>query len=181
MLALGGCGTTQAPANTPTDAEIQVAYQRAVEAFAWFDRAAMPADWEDYVLAEGEHFDWQYFRVLHDSINTLADLEAHLNSIFTADVVRELFDSHQHELYRDFGGVLRTTGGERGWNISAGEETHEIIRVNDQEIIYRVTVEVLDIETLEEVVDTVVYDFNYIFEDGRWLLFDKLCDFSWRI
>ena len=156
-------------ANTPTDAEIEEVYQRAVDAFAWFDREAMPHDWEDYVLDEGEHFDWQYFRVLHDDINTLTDLEAHLNNIFTTDVVRGLFDMSPHQMYRDFDGVLRTTGGERGWRMDVVDEVHEIIRESGQRIIYRVTVDILDWDTLEEVVDTEVHEFVYELIDGQWL------------
>jgi len=140
-----------------------------VEAFAWFDREAMPNDWEDYVFEEGEHFDWQYFRVLHDDINTLADLEAHLNSIFTSDVIRELFDMHPHQMYRDFDGVLRTTGGERGWRMDVSDEVHEIIRENDQRIIYRVTVDILDVDTLQQVVDAEVHDFILTLVNGSWL------------
>ena len=71
--------------------------------------------------------------------------------------------------YREFHGVLYTLSGERGWNIAAGEETHEIIRESDTRIIYRVTVEMLDVDTLETVVDTEIHEFVYELIDGQWL------------
>jgi len=152
-------------ANTPTDAEIEAAYQRAVEAYAWFDRESLPSDWEDQIEDENG---WIYTRVDHESISTLADLQAHLHDIFTAEVVSGMFDRSGSN-YREFHGVLYTLGGERGWNITAGEETHEIIRESDTRIIYRVTVEILDVDTLETVVDTEVHEFVYELIDGQWL------------
>ncbi|MCL2566291.1 MAG: hypothetical protein FWE24_10900 [Defluviitaleaceae bacterium] len=149
------------------DTEIEAAYQRAVEAFTWFNKSTMPADWENQVTDENGNV---YMRVIHDNISTLADLEAHLYSIFVPDIVNELFNAFlPHQMYRDFDGALHTMGGDRGGDLTKGDEVHEIIRESDQRIIYRVSVDVLDIDTLSRVVDTEVYDFVYELIDGEWL------------
>ena len=76
---------------------------------------------------------------------------------------------HPPPIYRDFDDVLHTPGGGRGSDLTRGGEVHEIIRENDHRIIYRVTVDVLDWDTLKEVIDYVVYDFILTLVDGRWL------------
>ena len=110
---------------------------------------------------------YTFNRVIHDNIRTFADMEEYLKTIFTEELVREILTEDVR--HRDIDGVLYVIGGDRGSNLTRGREYHEIIRENEHRIIYRVTVDVLDIETLEEVVDTVVYDFALEFTDGRWL------------
>ena len=157
-------------ANTPTDAEIEAAYQRAEEAYAWFEREVLPFDFDDYAIVQDEvnTLPTEYYRVIHDSISTLADLEAHLRTIFTEDIVRSLMNNNVM-LYRDIDGALYTVGAERGGRMDAGDEVHEIIRESDNRIIYRITVDILDWDTLETVVDTEVHEFVYELIDGQWL------------
>ncbi|MCL2420737.1 MAG: hypothetical protein FWD03_02665 [Defluviitaleaceae bacterium] len=150
---------------TPTDAEIEAAYLKAAEVFRWFDMTTMPHDWEDQIEDENG---FTYVRITYDGINTLADLEAYLHNIFAPALVSDMFNLIP-DRFRDFDGVLYAIGADRGGMLDRGDETHEIIRESNQRIIYRVTVDVLDWDTLEEVIDTVVYDFVYEFVDGKWV------------
>jgi len=147
----------------PTDTEIEALYQQAVEAMSWFRWEPMPHDSEDTVLNE---YGFVYLRVIFDGISSLASLEAYLHTIFTADIVADLMGT---ALYREFDGVLFALGTSGSWDRTRGDEVHEIIRDGDQRVIYRVTVDVLDLDTLEEVVDTVTYDFVLTLVDGNWL------------
>ena len=155
---------TSTDQNSPTDSEIKASYHKAVEAFSWFDMTTMPHDENQTVNENGR----LYVRVLYDGINTLSDLYAYLRNIFTVEVINEMFNIIPNR-FREFNGVLYVLGGDRGGDITRGDETHEIIRECDDRIIYRITVDVLDWDTLEEVVDTVVYDFVYTLVDGQWL------------
>ena len=179
LLAFTACGNdtatetgvTEQPPTTlssnqpPTDAEIEAIYQRAVEVFGWFDMTTMPHDVEDQMEDENG---WVFVRVVYDGINSLADLEAYLHSIFTPDVVSDMFNIIPNR-FRDFDGALYVLGADRGGMLDRGDKIHEIIRESGQRIIYRVTVDVLDWETLDVVVDTVTYDFVLSLVDGNWL------------
>jgi len=146
-----------------TDAEIGALYNKAANAFGWFDMETMPLD---TTYEEVDENGMVYWRVDFEGIYTLADLEVHLSSIFAPEIASELLAGG---LYREFEGVLYAIGAGRGGMLDRGGETHEIIRESDQRIIYRVTVDVLDLETLEEVVDTVVYDFALNLVGEKWL------------
>jgi len=171
MLIVSACNSTETEqvtdASVLTNTEIEAAYQRAVEAFIWFDLTPMPRDWENQIKDE---YGNMFARVIHDEINTLAHLEAHLRSIFTPELVSEiLYMNYPYLFYRDFDGVLYVRDVDRGSSLTKGDETHEIIRVSDEKIIYRVAVDIFDRDTLDEVIDTEVHDFAYVLVDGRWL------------
>ena len=148
-----GCGDD---VSQPTDYEIAQMYNAAWEAMGWFDKTTMPIEWQNDEL---------YHRVVHDTIGTFAELEAHLLSIFAADIVSRLLHDSR---YRDIDGVLHARAADRGSNLFAGGEVHEIIRVSDYEIIYRVSVDIYgyDLVTLSEI---EVSDFRLILWDGNWV------------
>ena len=154
------------PGKDPSDASIKAAYEKAVEAFSWFYLVAMPLD-SDNVK---KHGDFTFNKVVHDTIGTFAELEAYMGTIFTKELVKKTL-ADASELYRDFDGVLYAVDAARGSNIFAGEETHEIIRVSDSEITYRVSVNMYDgpaddkNSKLEEV---KVFNFSYVLMDGNW-------------
>jgi len=149
--------------NILTDAEIEALYKKAIKAYGWFDMTTMPLDTTYEEVDENGFVLW---RVDFSGIETMANLEAYLSSIFTSEIVDELLTDSR---YREFDGILYAIGADRGGMLDRGDETHEIIRESNEKIIYRVTVDVLDIETLEDVVDTVVYDFVLALVDGNWL------------
>jgi len=156
----------------PTDTQLEMIYHRAVEAYSWFRMASMPADSEDTATDEDGNI---YFRVVVDGINSLIDLETHLRTIFATDIVDDLMDfRHPPAMYRDFDGVLFTVGGERGADITRGGESHEIIRTTREHhgydlIVYRVIVDILDVDNLQEVVGFEIYDFSLSLVDGNWI------------
>ena len=104
---------------------------------AWFRWESMPFDSYDTVYDEDGNV---YFRVTVDGINSIADLEIHLHTIFAADIVEDLMDfRHPPVMYRDFDGVLFTVGRAGGMDDTRGGESHEIIsniREDNLNIIY---------------------------------------------
>jgi len=153
----------------PTDEEIEALYQRAVEAFGWFQMSSMPEDQTQTRVCENG---FTYWRVDVEGISTLAELEAHLDSIFAANIVSELLSNTT--IYREFDGVLYTIGASRGGMLDRGDKVHEIIRTTREHlgysvIIYSVTVDVLNVENLDEVVGFEIYQFPLERIDGVWL------------
>ena len=172
FMLIDTTGTSLEQSGQPTDAEIEAFYNKAVEAMSWFRMASMPADYEDTTTDEDGNI---YYRVVVDGINSLADLEAHLHTIFATDIVEDLMDFRHHPvMYRDFDGVLHTVGGARGGDITRGDEVHEIIRTTREHhgydfMVYRVIVDILGGENLDEVIDYELYDFSLSRVDGDWI------------
>lgn len=167
-VAVEGPSETGAAEISPlTDEEVAGAYQKAVEAFGWFEFGTMPADYEDVKEADG----YRYYRVTHDTIKTYEDLRSYLQAMFTDEIVERLLagDGSGILLYRDFDGSLYTISAGRGSDITKGEETYEMIREGDKKVIYRVTVEVCDDPFEETVAGTEQYDFPLEYIDGRWV------------
>jgi len=159
-LTLGGA---------PSDIEIRAMYQKAREAYdEWFAMGTLPTTGQG-VDVPGER--WPYWRVAHDRISSMADLRAYLNSLFTEDVVAKLISNSS---YRDVNGVLHVMPADGGGDRSKGAEVHEIIRISDTEIVYRVSVDILEfiyekMEYGDNVVDVEIHNFRLVFENGKWL------------
>ncbi|MCL1934915.1 MAG: IseA DL-endopeptidase inhibitor family protein [Defluviitaleaceae bacterium] len=147
-----------------SDTEIKTKYAVASEVFSWFDSETMDV-YEDIFVEEDNKI---YWLVNHYHINSLEDLQTYLSSIFTNNVIDEIF-SDQYFLYREIDGKLYVLGASRPHDITVGKEFHEIIRINDYEIIYRVYVEIMNGNNFEKVVDTIYHDFILLYEDGLWL------------
>ena len=174
LLVFAGCSQVEAPMPEPptiSDAEIEAKLQNAWEAMAWFRLSSMPVEWElePHAVSEDGMY---YWIVIHEAIGSMADLEAHLRSIFVEDIVTYLlFDQR---LYRDFDGVLHSSPGDRGGRVDVGNENREIIRVSANEIIYRVHLDILewDADAMEwtgEIYEVEIHDFHLIYADGLWL------------
>jgi hypothetical protein len=120
------------------------AYKKAVEAYGWFDLTTMPTAYDTDADVR-EHEGQQYFRVVHETIKTLADLENYLRSLFSDNIVTNLlFPEDGEKRYRDFDGILYAIPADRGTDINKGEETYEVVQESDSSrIIFRVTVELL--------------------------------------
>jgi len=146
---------TKNPQTTPTDAQIESAYKAAVEAYGWFDMGTKvkgtaeakekSLDGKSYSLADFEQF------------HTLSELETYLKEIFSDEIISGLL---ARDLYRDIDGELYGIAADRGSDITAGEETHQIIRETEQKIAYHVTVALLD-EERKNSIDQKEYDFKY--------------------
>jgi len=148
-----------------SDDEIKAIYQRAFQSFAWFDMTTMPVDESHTLEIDGETF----WRVSHDKISTLRELELYLKAIFTDDIVLKLLSLFSR--YRDIDGVLYTIGGDRPHSSLTGDEIHEIIRLSDAVIVYRVSVEMFDNPFwMDEanLLKIAVHDFHLLYIDGAW-------------
>lgn len=143
-----------------TDEEVKLAYEKAREAYSWFDLTTMNVDANSQKEYNGDI----YMKVNQDGIQSLSDLEAYLHSIFSDEIVDSLLETNR---YIDIDGALYAIPADRGTNIFAGEEHHKIIRESDK-IIYEVTVDILD-ENFEKVVEQEVYSFSYEFIEGKWV------------
>lgn len=157
------CFVACSSSKIPTDEEVIFAYQQAEEAYSWFDLTTMPVVDNSEIEYNGN----TYLKVNHSSIESFSDLEKYLHSIFSDDIVDSLLENNR---YVDIDGVLYASPADRGTNIFAGEQHHEIIRENDKKIIYKVSVDILD-DDLEKVVDKEVYSFAYEFseKENRWV------------
>ncbi|MCL2112144.1 MAG: hypothetical protein FWH32_07875 [Clostridiales bacterium] len=161
-----GSGTGGGSAPAITDAEVEALYEEAVKAYNWFNLAAMPIDGSVSAELDG----MTYNKVDYPGISTHADLEAYLGTLFTADIVGDLLG--ENETYVDIGGELYAIDGARGANIMMGDETHEVIREGDDEILFRVFVNVFDGPFMDEeskIEGVEVYDFTLVPVGGNWL------------
>ena len=146
--------------NTLEDSRIEEAYQSARKAMSWFLVDTLPVS-KDMHQIDDRH----YYRVNHPYINTMADLRAHLESLFSTDIVNELLDTF---LYCEIDGVLYDMPASRGTDIFKGEETLEIIYKNESQYTVSVTVENLG-EDLTTVVGYSTHDMIYEMVDGLWV------------
>ena|GEM_PF-2651402 len=148
---------------SPTDAELEAAYKKAVEAYGWFYGATMPVDKDATKEDNGK----TYSKVNHATIKTLADLESYLKTIFTVELVAKIMADNDR--YRDFEGALYVIPAEASVNpLKAGQEV-EITRESATKIVCKVTVDILEDADSEEVVDTEAFIFNYFLVGEVWL------------
>ena len=177
VFALAGCGHAEEPPeiyiNTEpyalSDAIVEQLYQRAWTLYSWFVLTTIPyIDFEDSAPTD----DWWGVRVTHETFTTMASLKSALESLFAEDIVEELLALDR---FREYDGVLYTVAADRGTDISLGGEIHEIIRVSAYEIIYRVSVDVLEFDEGRQtwiegtVADVKINDFHIVYVGGNWL------------
>jgi|GEM_PF-6354614 len=141
------------------DNEIHAIYQKALKIYYWFEVSTLDADFEQKIDVENR----SYFRVI-DEITKFRELVIFMNSVLDYKIVDDLLSKNY---YIDVDGKLYGIMADRGTHMLRGEETYEIIRISDNEIIYEVTVEVLDDE--RRVVDYETYNFYLkYYIDGKW-------------
>lgn len=156
------------PYDGPDDEEVLAAYRSAVEAYWWFQVETLPLDRTDSREVDGQ----VYYRVDYPGIDSTASLRGYLKSLFSDDLVEKLlpYDGTQ---YIDIDGKLYGLDGGRGTDITRGGETAQVLRDdNPNRCTVRVTVEVVDPEQNDAVVDTVVYDFPYEKVGEKWIFTD---------
>lgn len=144
----------------PTDAQVQEAYDAAVEAMIWFDLSSMD------VLADSTPEPDGARMVDHPTIKTLADLKAHLHGLFSEEIVATMLPDDGTK-YRDVNGRLYVREGARGGDITRGDATYQIIRSDPKKILYRATVEELS-DDLETVVGHADVDVTYEYTEAGW-------------
>jgi len=149
-----------------TDDMINESYQKAVEAYSWFDATTMPVDYSD----RKELYGFEYYKVTHDTIKSCADLKSYLQTLFSDDIVEKLLAGDGSIIrYRDIDGALYAIPADRGSDITKGKETYEIVRESDTKILYKVFVEIYDDPVSQNVTGTEEHDFQYECINGRWV------------
>lgn len=164
VFSIAGCNK-DGQANIPDDAKVKADYERAVEAYEWFDLTTMEIDYAD----SKDYNNVKYNRVKHPTIKTLGDLESYLKTIFSKEISERLIQgSGQPKHYADIDGALYAVDSQRGADITKGQETYEIVRESDKKIIFKVNVEVVDPQT-QSVTGNEVHNFTYELVDGKWV------------
>ena len=161
---------TAAPelAEGPTDEEILAAYQMAEEAYGWFVLAPPELDrTEQRTVGE-----LTYCRVDDPRFSNLAELRGYLKTLFSDTLVDQLLPIDGTQ-YVELDGVLYTIDGGRGADMTKGEETVQVLRDEaPARYTVRVTVEVVDPEQDNAVVNTLTFDFPYEKVGEKWIFTD---------
>lgn len=170
---------SQKPAR-PTDEEVLAAYNRAAEVFSWYagySDEGLALDGTDMIslplLENGGEI--VMFRVTRPGLNNMDELRAYLKTIFSDEVVDGLM--------KDFPlgaagfadgpeGGLYCSGAGRGSDISRGGVTVEVVWPLEEEPVQctvRASVELLDLNDLQTVTGTQVYEFPYQKVGEKWV------------
>ncbi|MBE6687700.1 MAG: hypothetical protein E7588_00295 [Ruminococcaceae bacterium] len=152
---------------------IQEKYAIAKEAYFWFEVNSLPPAEHGVDINSIKEIDGlYYYKVGHDTIKSLSDLESYLKSIFSDEITARLMEEGK-EKYIDVEGELWAVDAQRGTDISVGNVIFTLQKKGDNKVVYSAHVEELDLETLETV-GMKVYD--YVYEKTpagwRWTEFD---------
>ena len=159
--------STQSSEGPLADEEVLSAYDRAVDAYSWFDLCTMPSN--------GSMRDWNggaYQKVDYPGIETLEDLKTYLCGIFSSDVVADLLPEEIiGQQYCDIDGTLYVKPGARGADPYKGEITETVEKVSATAYTVNVTVEILA-EDRQTVTGLECYSFPYELVGERWVFTD---------
>lgn len=156
--------SSAAPGSVPAaDKPILSAYQKAVEAYGWFDLTTMPTEDGPFMQYDGG----AYQKVNCGGIRTYAELKAYLRTLFADGIVDRLLKEAGNR-YRDIDGALYAEPADRGADITKGKETDRIVRKSGTEAAVEATVELVDYNT-GEVTGQEEYEFPCAFKDGNWV------------
>jgi hypothetical protein len=162
--------TTPAPKRdskyfSPSNAQMDGNYNRAVEIFSWFKTTTLPTDPKVTAKYNGS----TYFKVNFPSITKQADLENTASQMFTADIVSSLINESFPNQYIEISGVLYAQPSDKGASSSNGKQNFSVIRNGDFNIIYRVETEILD-PVSKQVQKVEKDDFHFDYHgNGIWL------------
>ncbi len=142
-----------------SDPEIDSIYRRAVKIFRWFQGGNMDSHCEQRIVIDNR----TYCNVIGE-LTKYQELIDMMNSVLDYEIVESLLSNSK---YIDVDGDIYQRPSSRGSDIYKGEETYEIIRINEKKILYRVTVEVLGDEKM--VTGYEIHDFYLkYYTDGKW-------------
>ena len=147
-----------------TNEEILAAYDRAEEAYSWFDLETLPCGTEERTV-DG----WTYRRVTYPGMDNLADLRAYLRGLFSEELVESLLETGgDRPLYRDVEGTLyvHPTSLER-------DDTARVIATEVEpygETGYSVQVSVETSDQWALVVEDHVFPYEFV--GDRWVFTD---------
>ncbi|NLO90330.1 MAG: hypothetical protein GX088_08440 [Clostridia bacterium] len=146
-----------------TDEEIMDLYNKAKEAYGWFDLTTIPFDSEKYIEINGE----KYYEVVQPGITSKKVLADYLNEFFTENITEGLMAASSNR-YVERDGKLYVLPADRGTDIFKGEESYELSRVSDNQIKLMVKVEIYDDPDKRNVIDYEQYDYLLELTDNGW-------------
>lgn len=161
-LALTACGGTKLPEN----AVVTEQYQKAAEAYGWFDMMSLKSDANQKKEQNGS----LYYKVTDTRFPTMAALEEYLKSLFSDEITARLLSSDN---YAEIDGALYTRGGARGADITKGEERYKILQKEDH-VVVEVEVDVIEDLDSGNITGTETYEFPFEQRDGRWVFTEFL-------
>jgi len=138
-------------------------YDKAKEAYEWFDLTTIPHDSKNYIEVDGV----TYYEVVQPGINSKKALADYLNGFFTDNITEELMNTSS-DRYVEQEGKLYVLPADRGTDILKGEETLEFLRESDTKIKFTVTVETYDDPDQQNVVGHEKHDFFLEYTDNGW-------------
>ena len=163
FLAVISASCTKTADTELTEDEVVELYNKAKEAYGWFDLTTIPYDKEKYIEADGE----KYFEVVQPGITSKKALADYLNGFFADDITEGLM-AMSSDRYVEYEGKLYVLSADRGTDIFKGAESYEVIRVSEKQIKLAVTVEIYEDPMQKNVTGYKQYDFFLEFSDGRW-------------
>ncbi len=146
-----------------TDDEVFQLYNKAREAYEWFDLKTIPHDSERYIEVNGE----RYFEVVQPGMNSKKALVDYLNGLFTGDITESLMTTSSGR-FVEKDDKLYVLPADRGTDILKGKESYRLERISDKQLMITVTVEVYDDPDAKNVVGYEEHDFYLEFSDNRW-------------
>lgn len=151
---------------------IKQQYDKAKEAYFWFEIDSLPPEDKEVDFNSIKEINGlYYYKVGHETINSLGELEAYLKTIFSDEITARLLEEGR-EHYIDIDGELWAVDANRGTDISVGDAIFSIKEKSDNRIVYIANVEELDLETGETVgINTHEYIYEKTDNGWRWTQF----------
>lgn len=146
---------------------IEEKYAKAKEACFWFEVSSMPpaenhADMNNIKEIDGQY----YYKTGTENINSVAELEAYLKTLFSDEIVEKLMTMNGIQ-YIDIDGELWGVDASRGTNINVGNTIFSISEKTDDKIVYTANVEIINPES-GETESVEAYDYVYEKTDDGW-------------
>lgn len=150
-----------------SEQEVLYAYDRAVEAYGWFDLDTLPCT-DQAATMDG----YVYQQVDYDGIATMDDLRTYLGGLFSQDIIDRLLpENTPGSQYREVDGKLYVRPSARDADNHKGTVTTSVRQENGTAYSVNVTVEILG-EDLATVTGMECDSFSYELVNGRWVFTD---------
>jgi len=141
-----------------SDEEVKNIYQNALEIYYWFQVWTMGIDCNQSIVVDNT----TYCKITEFS--NYQELVKHMKSVLDYSIVEELLSTNR---YIEIDGYLYGIPADRGTDMSKGEDTFEIKRINENTILYKVVVEILDNKGKVTGYETNEFYLKY-YTDGKW-------------
>lgn len=147
-----------------SEQEVLYAYNRAEEAYGWFDLDTLPCT-DDTVSVDG----YVYQLVDYDGICTMKDLRTYLADLFSQEIIDRLLPENiPGSQYREVDGKLYVRPSGRATDIHKGAVTVSVRQESETSYSVNVTVEILA-DDLTTVTGMECDSFPYELVNGRWV------------